>query len=675
MTATATPAAARPRTFAEAERILAASLPGYTARPHQQALAARIESAISGCEILLAEAGTGTGKSLAALIPAIESGRRVVIATATKALQEQYKNKDLPFLQKYLGTPFTWAVLKGRSNYPCQAKISDLKVPSRRQLPIIEIVDGMRETGGFTDRDALPTVSDMEWMDLSMSSSECPGKKDCPFGDNGCHSYRAKAAADKAQVVVTNLAYLAVDLKLREDTGGAVSLLGQFDVLVIDEAHNLDSAVTSALSDNIAMGTFQRLTGNASAWLASQGLDDDTAMAAGYAAHQLWDALNAEYDVWQARQRRERKDAEQMPVYERMRLTALAGPLQEVARTLQALWRILRDTEPDTDAAERMQQRLVRRVASLTGRMQSFATDEDTVTVRWAETERGQLHLRAVPVSPAPFLNQMVWGQVPSVVLMSATLAAGRNRAGAGDFSYVIRTLGLEEHDPVTFESGTPFNYPEQALLFVPDKGQPIPSGATRNAWQMFAQTATEYLVRRSGGGALLLFTSRTAMEDAYRRLAQGFEDDGLLVLKQGDEPTPVLVRRFKENGNAVLFALRTFFEGIDIPGDALRMVVIDKLPFPVPTDLQFKARCDAANTRAGREVSFRELSMPMMTYPLVQAVGRLLRTVEDRGVLAILDPRLTSKGYGAQILDSLPPARRTTDPRVAAEFMQAGRP
>jgi ATP-dependent DNA helicase DinG len=210
-------------------------------------------------------------------------------------------------------------------------------------------------------------------------------------------------------------------------------------------------------------------------------------------------------------------------------------------------------------------------------------------------------------------------------------------------------------------------------MLFVPDKGQPVPSGASRGAWQMFAQQATEYLVRESGGGALLLFTSRTAMEDAWKRLAPNLEAEGLECLKQGDEPTPVLIRRFKQDGNAVLFALRTFFEGVDIPGDALRLVVLDKLPFPVPTDLQFKARCESVNTRAGREVSFGQLSMPMMTLPLIQAAGRLLRTVTDRGVIAILDPRLTSKGYGVTILNSLPPARATTNPREVAAFMKAG--
>jgi ATP-dependent DNA helicase DinG len=182
------------------------------------------------------------------------------------------------------------------------------------------------------------------------------------------------------------------------------------------------------------------------------------------------------------------------------------------------------------------------------------------------------------------------------------------------------------------------------------------------------------YLVGKSGGGALLLFTSRSAMEEAHLSLAGDFKAEGLECLKQGDMKPGEIVSRFKSDGNAVIFALRTFFEGVDIPGEALRLVVIDKLPFPVPSDMQFAARCEAANQRAGRDVSFRELSMPMMTWPLVQAAGRLLRNEADRGVIAILDPRLSVKNYGADILRALPPARVTTDAREAASFMQGAR-
>ena len=208
----------------------------------------------------------------------------------------------------------------------------------------------------------------------------------------------------------------------------------------------------------------------------------------------------------------------------------------------------------------------------------------------------------------------------------------------------------------------------------MPDRNKPLPVGKTRAAWLMYTQITTERLVKASGGGALLLFTSRSAMEAAWKAMADNLEAEKLEVMKQGDEPTPKLIRRFKEDGNAVLFALRTFFEGVDIPGDALRLVVLDKLPFPVPTDLLFKARCDALNKAAGRDVSFNQLSMPVMTLPLIQAAGRLLRTKTDRGLIAILDPRLTGKGYGAKILNTLPPARITTELTEAEDFLSEER-
>jgi ATP-dependent DNA helicase DinG len=662
----------QPLTFADAEEALAASLPGYQARRTQQQLAAQIESAIADGSILLAEAGTGTGKSLAALIPAILSGKRTVVATATKALQTQYATKDLPFLAEHLGIDFRWAVIKGRSNYPCAQKIADLNHPTATQervLGRVAEIEAGADPNAFADRDELPRVTDSEWSQMSMSAGECPGAKDCPFAVKGlCFAQRAKAKAAAADIVITNLAYLAIDMMLRSQ--GPVDLLGQFRQLVIDEGHNLDSSVTSALSDRIALGTFQRLAGDAMSWLVENGGDMQAAQGAGFAGQQLWDDLDAAFRAWKRIREQRREDAAQMPVTFKVR-AELLDRFAGVGESLGRLYRELQATEPASDNAERRQMRLVRRVSTLAARIHAIATDEDDVTVRWAEAEDGRLFLCSAPVSPAPFLRENLWGQVPTV-LMSATLATGRQRDGRGDFSYMTSLLGLDAApaEVRTFETGTPFDYRRQAVLYVPDRDKPIPSGQTATAWKGFAQTAMRHLIDASGGGSLLLFTSRSAMEDAWSRLRGDLEMQGLEVLKQGDAPTHELVTRFKDDGNAVLFALRTFFEGIDIPGDALRLVVIDKLPFPVPSDLQFAARCEAVNKRAGRDVSFQKLSLPMMTLPLVQAFGRLLRTTTDRGLVAILDPRLTGKGYGTTILNSLPPAKTTTDLREAIAFL-----
>lgn len=661
-------------TFADAETLLAASLPGYMRRPHQQALARAIETRLAAGGILLAEAGTGTGKSLAALITAILTGKRTIVATATKALQRQYADKDLPFLTEFLGVPFSWAVIMGRSNYLCPQRMSQLAAPTPLQAEIIGMAE---ECAGDTDvilsREELPVITDAEWRDLSMSSNECPGAKQCPFAEKGlCHAERAKEKAAAANVVITNLAYFAVDRRLLQDTAGGFELLGPIDQLIVDEAHNLDDAITSALSDHISLGTFLRLAGDTSAFLRETDGHEGTAMELGRAANALWDTMAVKFRAWQEQARKARSDSEKMPLTEDARFRLLGDHFAWLASILQDLRSAVASAQPSRPQHKAIKARLERRVQTMFTRLSDFVGDDDTVTVRWAEEEDRKLHLRSVPVSPAPFLRDQVWGQIPSVVLMSATLATGKAAGGKGDFGYTIRTLGLRDSNPAVFESGTPFDYPRQAVLYVPERTVPAPAGKDMGAWRVYAQQATYNLVQASGGGAMLLFTSRANMEDAWKRLRFQFEDLGLQVMKQGDAPTGELIRRFRQDGNAVLFGLKTFFEGVDIQGEALRLVIIDKLPFPVPTDLQFAARCGAVNRAAGRDVSFNQLSMPMMTLPLIQAAGRLLRHASDRGVIAILDPRLTAKGYGATILNSLPPARVTTDWQEAAAFLKA---
>ena len=351
MTATASPA--EPRSFADAERALAASLPGYTARKHQQDLAAQIERSIDIQGTLLAEAGTGTGKSLAAVIPAILSHRRTIVATATKALQNQYTDNDLPFLQKHLGVDFDYALLKGRSNYPCESKLSELEYPSPGQEAVIaRIREAEHETGRdgrplIVDRDVLPTVSDKDWQGLSMSSDDCPGRSVCPFGKNGeCLSFRAKDRAATADVVVTNMAYLAVDLMLRKETRAEVALLGPIQQLVLDEAHNLDNAVTNALAYRLALGTFKRLYGDSTGLIRQEigqsYLPSSSLLAA---AEKLWEKITSEYETWQAHRRELHEDAELMIVTDAMRLSVLGDELTATYNAVRDLWNVVSKIE------------------------------------------------------------------------------------------------------------------------------------------------------------------------------------------------------------------------------------------------------------------------------------------------------------------------------------------
>jgi Rad3-related DNA helicase len=259
---------------------------------------------------------------------------------------------------------------------------------------------------------------------------------------------------------------------------------------------------------------------------------------------------------------------------------------------------------------------------------------------------------------------------------MSATLTTGKSRrTGEADFSFLERTIGLDDGEAETYDAGSPFDYPRQAMLFTPVKGAPEPTGQTVPAWRTYTQAVSGHLVRESGGGALLLFTSRNAMNEAWDGLSGQFQAEGLHCMRQGDAPPSELVRVMKEDGNAVLFALRTFFEGIDIQGAALRLVIIDKLPFTPPTDLVHKARCEAVNAEYDSQwAMFDKLIVPEMLLILTQAFGRLIRHADDKGVIAILDPRLNSKGYGRKILAALPPARQTTDIEAASAFIRSAR-
>ena len=432
---TATVNTAAPRTFADAEIALAASLPGYTPRPHQQVLAAVIETSVERGGILLAEAGTGTGKSLAALIAAILSGKRTVVATATRALQNQYTDKDLPFLAEHLGADFTYALLKGRSNYPCAQKIDDLGSPTAAQSQVIATVRSLEaDLTAIVDRDDLPVTTDREWQQLSMSSDECPGKSACPFAEAGkCHSFRAKDKAAAADVVVTNTAYLAVDLKLRKQTDDTISLLGDFDQLIVDEGHNLDGAITSALSDRFAFGTFMRLYGDATGWLREVDANGPSSDL-GYAARMLWDAITTEYHAWQARRREEREDSAIMPVTEMMRLATFGEELRSVATAARDLWEAVhyikleggRVSKP-VRKLEARQARIDRRLTGLLAKLESFATDEDTVTVRWVDLRQAGVKLAVSDyrVRRPILLMSVVTNGATSFVIVTATTSSG----------------------------------------------------------------------------------------------------------------------------------------------------------------------------------------------------------------------------------------------------------
>lgn len=661
------------RTFAEAEAQLAQTLPGYTERPQQQRLAARIEQVFADPtepRTLLGEAGCGTGKSIASVVPAVlarkvdeETGKivpqRIIIATATKALQEQYAGKDLPFLQANLGVPFAWALLKGRSNYVCVSKLAEA---TTADLPNIERIreelDTEDHSGDFEHLEN-QVPEDKKYL-LSMSSAECPGKTECPFGKI-CFAERAKEIAKESQVVITNTAMLMTELKIREISDGKVQMLGEYDGVIIDEAHEVPEIAASALADQFRQRGIENLVTRAQNFLGEQDGRDVTELA-----DELKGSIEA---IWSHLARL--ADGEQVEL-KMDELAAHVEPYIELVEGLRALEQIVSDTQiktghPVHETAK--QRRLARAINSMVQKLTEFLTSEGLV--RWAETEtigkgrnrRSITVLKYSPIEVGPFLNEMLWSRTPAA-LISATLSVG------GDFGYISETLGL--HTPETLNVGTPFDYTTQARLFVPAKGNPDPS-RQRSEWLSFAQNTTRDLVRASGGGALLLYTSRKAMRDAYEMLRDTLELAGYTVLMQGEHGTnKEIAKRFSEDTHSVLFALKSFFTGVDFAGETCRLVVIDKLPFPVPSDILFAARAAKVDRQYGDWASFNRLSIPMMSLTLVQGFGRLIRSVSDRGVVAILDPRLTSKGYGKKILAALPPAPVTHDVDAVAGFYAA---
>lgn len=671
-----TPAQA-PTTFEEAQAIFAARLDGYTRRAHQIAFAEVVEKSIADGRILLGQAGTGTGKSFAVMIPAILSGRRTVVATYNKALQAQYTG-DLEFLQEHLGADFTWTLLFGRANYPCVAKAQDLASPTSGQKEVLirmeELTtrDAIRD-GQIISRQDFPGLQDEEWRAFSMSADECPGASHCPLASQ-CFTERAKTKAADSDIVVTNAAYLLQDLILRTRTDGNVALLGEIEHAIIDEAHTLPDVTTSALEDTMGEGGFVVLGRDMEAYLQRTSGDTEAAEKTGQLAGALWSLLGFRFSEFAEKSGKN----EPMPLTVKMLvdMDGLGAYFMDLYHAIEQARVDIKSVREFDERQKIVRDRLLRRSSRMLDRIMAYTTDQAEKTVRWCEMEvktvRGsrseRLFLRSAPIKVGPFLREALWDTTP-VTLVSATLAAGE------DFSYLEKTLGLVKGEAVTYSAGTPFSYPEQALLFIPDKDQPDPTKKTETAWKTYSRSVTAHLVEASGGGALLLYTSRTAMNEAYETLAARFRQQGLTVLRQGDKPSPELIRIMKEDGNAVLFALRTFFEGVDVQGKALRLVVLDKLPFTPPTDLVHAARGELLNRETGdRMASFYRLAIPEMILVLTQAFGRLIRHANDKGVVAILDSRLYGKSYGKTIREALPPARRTSDVAEAAAFLQSVR-
>lgn len=628
MTST-TPVRVSPRTFREATDVLAETLPGYEARPEQEKLATAIEDSWRDNSILVGQAGTGTGKSLAALIPAVLSGDRVIYSTGTKALQSQIMDKDLPFLYEHLGVEFDYAMLQGIGNYFCKSAASQVlqsdalvkRAWDEFEADVEGNLSGLRDSVSFE-------IDKKSWSYATTTSDNCTRKK-CPFYEE-CYFMRAKDRAMRADVVVVNHALVALDARIFEKAGDHF-ILGSYSHLILDEAHEFEEFVTMALTVRMNEGTFVALNNDLTAFARRYDADDITqeSLALVPAAQTFFRTF-------------EEGRVKQSDAMEHSELVMeLMTPLGKIFDGLQ---KFSTSDFPTTKEAS-VYSRLVQRVQNLVQGLGDFLLKDDHETVRFFEEVYGRKYpksLEIVPVTVAPWLRANLWQSV-SPTLISATLLVG------GKADYIVDRLGLDTAPVTTVDVGTPFDYLSNSQLYIPQHIVP-PAGKDREQWERDIIPLMRQLVEASGGRALLLFTSNSALKKTYDILAPQLNFD---CRKQGDMPNEALTRWFREEETSVLFATRSFFTGIDIQGDALSMVIIDKLPFPVPTEPVFEARAEQIERRGGQ--SFMELSVPMMTLVLQQAAGRLIRTKRDRGVIAIMDPRLKTKGYGHTICKSLP--------------------
>lgn len=607
-------------------------------RPGQREMAAAVAQAIGGRRHLIVAAQTGTGKSIAYLVPALLSGSRVVVATATKALQDQLAKKDLPFLASRLPVPFEYAVLKGRANYLCRQRAIEiagggdqLELSAASDAPgsdgpdmgafgrqIRRLIDWSRtaETG---DRADLPFEPQSRvWAMVSVGSTECPGKARCPNGDV-CFAEAARDRAAVADVVVVNTHLYATHLA----AGGGI--LPDHDVVIFDEAHELEDVASSSLGLELSPGRLFALARTAKPLVTENALldavdDGGTRLAAlldRYRGQRLAHPLPDEV------------------------ATVLTVVRERVARVSAAL-RKAEQADPARKA------RAQQSASHLTGDLDAVVSLPAT-SVAWVEGPAHASVLKVAPIDIAALLDALLWQgeDAPTAILTSATIPPG-----------LASRLGIPTGTFDLLDVGSPFNYPEQALLYCPVHLPDPRNGRYEHA--MHAEL--EFLIQAAGGRTLALFTSWRAMDAAASALAQRLP---WTVMTQSDLPKPALIEAFKRDERSCLFATMGFWQGVDIPGPALSLVAIDRIPFPRPDEPLLQARRE----RLGRN-AFEAIDLPRAATLLAQGAGRLIRSPTDRGVVAVLDPRLATARYRWDLVRALPPMRRTRHRQEVEDFL-----
>lgn len=653
---------------------LAAALPGYEHREDQLALARAVERAISSRGYLVAEAGTGTGKTLAYLVPAILSGRRVIVSTATKTLQEQIWGKDIPLLRERCGLELSAAYLKGRSNYYCIARGEEFArsptFAAREEAPLWPQIEAWARETETGDRSELDLPDQLHaWRDLSATSENCLGRECAHYEE--CFVTRARARASEADVLLVNHHLFFADLAMRTSRAG-VEILPEHDVVIFDEAHAIEDVATEyfglqissfrveelsrdalrAVADRPDLGTMMkeatgelRKSGERFFQAVADGLRAPSGPAWARAAPGRARGGPAAPRSPRGRSAQGGRPGNDESVKAPLTEDVLEPTGRELGRLDSALG-TLRDLLADAESPQLQQ--IARRSGELRVELAAVTAMKEPSRVYFGEVRGRGVFLRAAPIDVAEELQERLYRRTDTVVFTSATLAA------QGRFEFFRRQVGLApEFDVEEARFPGPFDFEQQAALVSP-AGLPEPNDP---GFVAAAAGAIRDLTAITGGRAFVLCTSNRnmlAFHQACRALPYR-------LLLQGERPKSRLLEEFKAEPS-VLFATASFWEGVDVPGEALSLVVIDRLPFAPPGDPVIAARLRALE-EAGRD-GFGELQVPAAALALRQGFGRLVRTREDRGLVAVLDRRLVTKGYGRAFLATLPktPLLRTID-------------
>jgi ATP-dependent DNA helicase DinG len=631
-----------------ADGALARTLPDYEPRAGQAEMASRVANVFEHGGVLLAEAGTGTGKTLAYLVPAILSRQRVLVSTGTKNLQEQIYFKDIPTLRQALDVPFTATCMKGRANYLCLHRLDQLGDSNSAAahdvfLPIIRDWSTQTETGDRAELQDLPEDLPF-WSEVSAAAESCIGTE-CPrYSD--CFVTRMRQRAAESDVVIVNHHLLCADAAVRQNAYGEV--IPACSYAVVDEAHQLEDIATQYFGVSVSSYRLEDYARDVERFVRSGAITArDTQHELQKGIDRLRDHARAFFtELAYAHRTTERAKSEervratdQSLAHTREVAAYLAGSLDLIEGAL-ALLKPAASSEGEEASAPFDSAALARRAGEIRDEIRFLLRAGDPAYVYFVEFRGKGIFLRASPIDVSEIVRELLLDRVRGTVLTSATLTVD------GTFEYVRARLGISAADEVRLPSE--FDYERQALLYLPPR-MPDPRSPE---FAMAAGRQVVELLKRSRGRAFVLFTSYASLR-SVQAIAEMALDFPMLV--QGTAPRSQLLKQFRETPHSVLFATSSFWQGVDVVGEALSCVIVDKLPFASPADPITAARIEAIRARGGEP--FDEYQVPLAILALQQGLGRLIRHRKDRGVLAVLDPRMRTKGYGRRFIASVPPA------------------